>query len=72
MPNFRRYRYRIVRLADDYSSTIIGRQARDYVWIMARSPEFSELRWEETLRWLESIGYDASAVTRVPQSGAER
>lgn len=64
--------YRIVRLADDYSFTIIGREARDYVWVMARSPEFSELRWEETVAWLGSIGYDTGAVTRVPQSGAER
>lgn len=63
--------YRILRLADDYSFTIVGRQARDYVWVMARSPEFSELRWEETVAWLESIGYDAGAVTRVPQSSAE-
>ena len=62
--------YRILRLADDYSFTIVGRQARDYVWIMARSPEFSELRWEETIAWLAEIGYEPSTITRIPQSAA--
>src|SRR5262245_40191291 len=27
--------YRIVHVSDDYSKTIVGREARDYVWIMA-------------------------------------
>ena len=31
--------YRIIYLTDDYSQTIIGRNKRDYVWIMARTPE---------------------------------
>ena len=33
--------YRIVWLADDYSQTVVARQKRDYLWIMAprrRSP----------------------------------
>ena len=34
--------YRIVYLSEDYGETIIGREARDYVWIMARKPQLSE------------------------------
>src|SRR5690606_8585824 len=34
--------YRIVHLNDDYTQTIIGREARDYVWIMARTPVIPE------------------------------
>ncbi len=30
--------YRIIYLAPDYSQTVIGRNRRDYVWIMARQP----------------------------------
>ncbi len=33
--------YRIVYLDDAYSQTIIGRNKRDYVWIMAREPSIA-------------------------------
>ena len=59
--------YRIVYLDDDYSMTIIGRQKRDFVWIMARQPEISDSDYERLLGIVESLGYDLSKVERVPQ-----
>jgi apolipoprotein D and lipocalin family protein len=59
--------YRIVYLDDDYSTTIIGRQKRDYVWIMARRPEIPEEQYEMLLDFVESLGYVRSDVQRVPQ-----
>ena len=59
--------YRIVYLDDDYSQTIIGRQKRDFVWIMAREPNISEEDYEMLLGVVESLGYDISSVERVPQ-----
>lgn len=59
--------YRIVYLDEDYSQTIIGRQKRDFVWIMARKPEISEDEYEVLLGFVESLGYDVSKVERVPQ-----
>ena len=59
--------YRIVYLDDDYSMTIIGRQKRDFVWIMAREPEISDSDYEMLLGVVESLGYDLSKVERVPQ-----
>ena len=59
--------YRIVYLADDYSQTIIGRQSRDFVWIMARTPSISDSDYNRLLEFVESIGYDPAAVQRVPQ-----
>ncbi|HSM31143.1 MAG TPA: lipocalin family protein [Woeseiaceae bacterium] len=59
--------YRIVYLDDDYSQTIIGRQKRDFVWIMARKPDISEADYEMLLGVVESLGYDVSKVQRVPQ-----
>jgi len=38
--------FRIVHLDEDYSTTIIGRNKRDYVWIMARKPELSDREYE--------------------------
>ncbi len=34
--------YRIVYLDEDYQYTVIGRNIRDYVWIMARSRQITE------------------------------
>jgi apolipoprotein D and lipocalin family protein len=59
--------YRIVYLDDDYSQTIIGRQKRDFVWIMAREPNISEEDYQMLLGVVESLGYDVSKVERVPQ-----
>ncbi len=59
--------YRIVYLDDDYSQTVIARQKRDFVWIMAREPGISDEDYERLLGFVESIGYDVSKVERVPQ-----
>ena len=59
--------YRIVYLDDEYSMTIIGRQKRDFVWIMARQPEISDSDYERLMGIVESLGYDMSKVERVPQ-----
>ncbi len=59
--------YRIIFLNEDYTQTIIGRQKRDFVWIMAREPEISEEDYQEMIRYIESIGYDINDVQRVPQ-----
>jgi len=59
--------YRIIYLADDYSTTIIGRNKRDYVWLMARSPEMDAGEYRDAVRFIESAGYDVSDLQRVPQ-----
>lgn len=59
--------FRIVWLEPDYSVTVIGREKRDYVWIMARQPEIPEAKYAEILGFLDRIGYDTSQVQRVPQ-----
>jgi len=60
--------YRIVYLDDDYSQTVIGRQDRDYVWIMARTPTISEADYDELVTFVEALGYNTSKLQRVPQS----
>ena len=59
--------YRVAWLDDDYSMTVIARQDRDYVWIMARTPTISDYDYDELLSFVESIGYDINKVERVPQ-----
>jgi len=59
--------YRIIYLDDDYRVTVIGRNKRDYVWIMARKPEIPEQEYQKMLDLLSTAGYDTSEVRRVPQ-----
>ncbi len=59
--------YRIVYLDEDYSITIIGRNKRDYVWVMARESKIEDTKYSELLSLLKKEGYDISQVQKVPQ-----
>ena len=59
--------YRIVYLNPEYSQTIIGRSQRDYVWIMARTPQIPEADLQSMLSLLADEGYDIARIQRVPQ-----
>ena len=59
--------YRIVYLDDNYSQTIVGRQKRDFVWIMARTPTISDADFEMLMQRSAALGYDVSKIERVPQ-----
>ena len=59
--------YRIIYLDEDYATTIIGRNKRDYVWLMARSPEMSDAEYQRFVDFIGAAGYDTSLVQRVPQ-----
>ena len=63
--------YRIAHLDDDYETTIIGRNKRDYVWIMARQPSLSENELTRLSRKVASMGYDIEKLRRVPQQWRE-
>ena len=54
-------------LDDDYTQTVIGRQKRDFVWVMARTPTIPEEDYEKIMSFVESLGYDMSKVQKVPQ-----
>lgn len=59
--------FRIVHLSPDYSQTVIGREKRDYVWIMARTPGIADADYRRILDFLAAQGYDIGRIQRVPQ-----
>jgi len=59
--------YRIAYLSPDYGQTVIARVARDYVWIMARTPSIPDADYERLLQFVAAQGYDVSMLRRVPQ-----
>lgn len=58
--------YRIAYLDDDYEKTIIGRNARDYVWVMARTPQISDADYEKLIAVVESLGYALEKIRKPP------
>jgi len=63
--------YRVVYLADDYSATIIGRSARDYVWIMARNPQLPEAAYQSLVKRATDLGYSEGQIHAMPQRWPE-
>jgi apolipoprotein D and lipocalin family protein len=59
--------YRIVWLDEQYSTTVIARQKRDYVWIMSRTPTIADADYAALLAFVGSLGYDTAQIQRVPQ-----
>jgi apolipoprotein D and lipocalin family protein len=59
--------YRIAWLSPDYGQTVIARERRDYVWIMARTPQIPDEDYQRLLAFVASQGYDATRVQKVPQ-----
>lgn len=63
--------YRVIYLDDDYTTTIIGRQKRDYVWIMSRSSTMAEGELDAHISWLAELGYDTAELVRIPHQSAD-
>lgn len=59
--------YRIAYLDEDYSHTVIARNKRDFVWLMARTPAISDSDYAELVELIESLGYDIAKLGKVPQ-----
>ena len=59
--------YRVSYVADDYSTTVITREKRDHVWIMARAPRIDDAEYERLVALAVRQGYDRSRIERMPQ-----
>ncbi len=60
--------YRVMYVDDAHTVTIIGREARDYVWLMARSPEIDEALYTQLVDMIAAQGYDISKIRRIPHT----
>jgi apolipoprotein D and lipocalin family protein len=54
--------YRIVYVSENYEHTIVGREKRDYLWIMARTPQIADADYDTMLAIAKREGYDLSKV----------
>lgn len=61
-----RFEYLITYLDEAYRTTIIGRTARDYAWVMARTPDLTATEMAALEAELQKQGYDLAGLRRVP------
>jgi len=59
--------YIIVYVDPSYQYTIIGRTKRDYLWIMARSPDIDSQQLDTLINMAVDEGYEREAIQMVPQ-----
>ncbi len=59
--------YWIVRLEKDYKWAVVSAPAKDYLWILSRTPQMEEATFDEIIRDLRSDGYDVDRLVKVPQ-----
>ncbi len=64
--------YLITYLDPEYQRVIIARNARDYVWIMARTPQITDAQYKDMTDLITSYGYDISKLRKVPQKGLQK
>ena len=61
----------VLRVDEGYTVTVIGRNKRDYVWIMARTPTLTDADYEALVRRIAAWGYDVGKLRKVPQRWPE-
>ncbi|WP_158754002.1 lipocalin family protein [Dyella sp. S184] len=63
--------YLVAYLDDNYSETIIARDKRDYVWIMARTPTIPSADYDTLVARVKQLGYTVEDIRKVPQAWPE-
>jgi apolipoprotein D and lipocalin family protein len=58
--------YRVIYLNEDYTQTVIGRNKRDYVWVMARTPVIPDADYDMIIDLIAKQGYDPVKIRLVP------
>ena len=59
--------YIVAYLKDDYSQVIVARDARDYTWVMARTPTIPQADYDALLARVQALGYPLDKIRKVPQ-----
>jgi apolipoprotein D and lipocalin family protein len=67
-----RFECLVIHVDPEYRETATGRGARDYVWVMARTPTVPESDWDRLTGIVRDAGYDFAKLRKVPQGCRER
>ncbi len=62
LPTLARGEYWVLYLDGDYRTALVGHPNRDYLWLLARSPQVSASMRDRLLREARERGYDTEAL----------
>lgn len=62
-----RFPYLVVFLDPAYEVTAVGTDDRKYLWIMARTPQIGDDRYQAVLARVKELGFDVGKIVSVPQ-----
>lgn len=64
--------YLVGGLKPDYSQVLVVRDARDYLWYMARTSHVSDVDYQAMLTRAKGMGYDVAKIEKAPQRWPEQ
>jgi apolipoprotein D and lipocalin family protein len=64
--------YWIIGLAEDYSWAVVGSPDREYLWLLARTPQLNEKSTAAARQAARANGFDVERLVPTMQSGAGR
>jgi apolipoprotein D and lipocalin family protein len=64
--------YLVGWLKPDYSQVLVVRDARDYLWYMARTAQVPAVDYRAMLARAKALGYDVSRIEKAPQRWPEQ
>jgi apolipoprotein D and lipocalin family protein len=59
--------YWIIELDPEYQYAVVGDPSRQYLWILARSPQMDEALYQDLLGRIRGHGYDTSLIKKALQ-----
>lgn len=60
--------YWIIELPDDYSHVVVGAPDREYLWILARTPQIDEALYQEIVARCAEKSFDVARLVMTDQS----
>ena len=59
--------YWIIDLGKDYEYAVVSAPSMKYLWILSRTPQMNEPRYQEIVTRLKDRGFDVARLNRTPQ-----
>ena len=64
------HRNQIIALSPDYTYALVGDPAREYLWILSRSPQMDDATYNRLVEEARMEGFDVSRLRKTRQSGS--
>lgn len=61
--------YWVIQVAPDYSVALVGSPDRDYLWLLARTPELDPVQRDHYIGYAARNGFDVSRLIHTPHTG---